>query len=292
MLLFDRLVFERRGRTAPILLGLGSVLVALLSTGCGSSSTSATARVRGADLSVNGGTTGVLVNSVAVGGDLTFNQVSPYNYVGQGVSTFSFSTSAPYPVVTASGAATTAVVPQNPQLQLNNGSYYSAYLIGRIDAPPLTAARADPRFLQTVVAGDKGAAGNYSASTAGTTVVPYADPPSGEANVRILNAAPDAGPVDVLIGGKVVFPAVSYPLLPLTVIVPTGTTNGTPAVNPVTAYAAQPSGTLSVQVNAAGTSTVLVPATNVSVGSGGAYTLVVTEPTVAPTYSLTTESDD
>ncbi len=280
-------LFKRRGWAAPVLLGMGGMLAAF-SAGCGSSSTSASARIRGADLSVNGGTTGILLNNIgAIGGDLSFGQTSPYNYIGQGVSSFSFSTSGTYPVVTASGATTTVVIPPNPQLQLNNGSYYSAYLIGRIDVPPLTTARADPRFLQVVVAGDKGAAANYITGATGTTVTPYADPPSGQANLRILNAAPDAGPVDVLIGGKVAFPAVTYPLLPLGLA-----GNNVAAVTPVTAYAAQPSGTLSVQVNAAGTSTVLVPAVNVSVGSGGAYTLVVTEPTIAPTYSLATESDD
>ena len=86
-------LLRRRGIAAPILLGIGGLLGAL-SAGCGSSSTSATAHVRGADLSVNGGTTGVLVNSTAVGGDLAFAQVSPYNYVGQGLSTFSFTTTA------------------------------------------------------------------------------------------------------------------------------------------------------------------------------------------------------
>ena len=272
------LLFDRRCRTAPVLIGLGSVLAAL-SAGCGSSSTSATAQVRGADVSVNGGTTGVLVNSVAVGGDLSFNQASPYNYVGEGSSIFGFSTSAPPATVTVGGTATAAVYPPNVKLQMNNGSYYSAYLIGRVDVPPLTAIKPDPRFLQTVVTGDKGAAASYTAGA-------YADPPSGQVNLRVLNAAPDAGPVDVLIGGKVVYPAVSYPALPPGIA---GSTVA--AVNPVTLYAAQPSGTLSVQVNAAGTSTVLVPLTSVSV-SGGASTLIVTEPTVAPTYGLTTESDD
>ena len=268
-------------RAVPMLLGLGGVLAAL-SAGCGSSSTSATAHIRGADLSVNGATTGVLINLTAVGGDLSFNQTSPYNYVGQGVSTFSFSTTATTATMTATGISSSTVIPPNPQLQLNNGSYYTAYLIGRADVPPLTTARADPRFLQTVVTGDKGAAAIYGSGTAA-----YANPPSGQANIRILNAAPDAGPVDVLIGGKIVYSSVSYPALPLGA----GGTN-VAAVTPVTPYAAQPSGTLSVQVNTAGTSTVLVPATNISVGSGGAYTVIVTEPTTTPTYSLSTESDD
>jgi hypothetical protein len=154
-------LLRRRGMAAPILLGLGGLLGAL-SAGCGSSSSSsAIARIRGADFSVNGATTGVLVNSTAVGGDLSFGQTSSYNYVGQGVSTFSFTTTATTASMTANGVATGIVVPPNPQLQLNNGSYYTAYLIGRADVAPLTIDRADPRFLQTIVAGDKGAAVNY-----------------------------------------------------------------------------------------------------------------------------------
>ncbi len=268
MYLFNR-------RAVPILLGLGGVLAAL-SAGCGSSSTSATARVRGVDMSVNGATTGVLVNSTAVGGDLSFNQASAYNYVGQGDSVFGYSTSGTYPVTTVNRTPTSPVVPPNSHLQLNNGSYYSAYLIGRLDVLPLTVTKTDPRFLQTVVTGDKGAA-----------VAAYSAPPSGQANLRILNAAPDAGPVDVLIGGKAVFPSAAYPAIPAGIA-----GQNVAAVNPVTAYLPQPAGTLSVQVNAAGTSTVLVAPTNVSVSSGGAYTVVVTEPTIAPTYGLSTKSDD
>lgn len=262
-------------RAVPMLLGLGGVLAAL-SAGCGSTSTSATARIRGVDVSVNGGTTGVLVNSTAVGGDLVFNQTSPYNYVGQGSSIFGFTFSSQPAPTTVTGAATSTVFPANAKLQLNNGSFYTAYLIGRADVQPLTLTKTDPRFLQTVVTGDKGGAATG-----------YSDPPSGQANLRVLNAAPDAGPVDVLIGSKVVFPSATYPPVLAGIA-----GQSIAAVNPVTAYAAQPAGTLSVQVNAAGTSTVLVPPTNVSVSSGGAYTLVVTEPTIAPTYSLSTENDD
>ena len=273
----------RRGVAAPLLLCGG--LLGALSAGCGSSSSSSTAHIRGADFSVNGGTTGVLVNSTAVGGDLSFGQTSAFNYVGQGVSAFSFTTSATPATITV-GGTTTTVIPPSSKLQLNNDSYYTAYLIGRVDVAPLTSARADPRFLQTVVAGDKGAAANYQASAASAATAVYADPPSGQANIRILNAAPDAGPVDVLIGGKPAFTSVTYPVLPLGL-----STDQVAAANPVTAYSALPSGTISVQVNAAGTATVLVPPTPISVGSGQSYTLLVTEPAVTPTYSLATEAD-
>ena len=276
-------LLHRRAIAAPILLGLGGLLGAL-SAGCGSSGTSASAHIRGADFSVNGGTVGVLVNSTAVGGDLMFGKTSLFNYVGQGVSAFSFTTSATPATITVGGTTTTVIAPSQ-KLQLNNNNYYTAYLIGRVDVAPLTSARADPRFLQTVVTGDKGAAAAYQTSAGGAAVV-YADPPSGQANIRILNAAPDAGPVDVLIAGKPAFTGVAYPALPLG-----SSTDQVAAVNPVTAYSALPSGTLSVQVNAAGTATVLVPPTPISVGSGQSYTVIVTEPSVTPTYGLATETD-
>jgi len=250
---------------------LALVLGASLAAGCGSSSSESTARLKGVDLSVNGATTGVQVNGSANGGDLGFGEASPYNFIGQGYQDFFFSTT----------ATTTATPPPHVALQLNNGSFYTEYLIGRADVADVRLATTDPRFLQAVVTGDKGAAAGYA-------ITPYADPPSGQANVRLLNGAPDAGPVDVLINGKVAFPAVSYPALPKLVHL---TDANTPALNPVTLYQATPAGTLSVQVNAAGTSTVLVPPTNVSVAAGSAYTLVVTEPTVAPTYGVYTSSD-
>jgi len=258
------------------LLGVGMTLAALLSAGCGSTSSDPSARVRGLDLSPTAGTAGVLANSYAMGGDLNFGQGSPYIYAGQGVSTFGFTTSAATPL------GVTATYPPSSTLPLNNNSFYTAYLIGLTALPDVSLGKPDPRLLQTVVTGDRGAAAGYTAAA------PYSDPPSGQANVRILNGAPDAGTVDVLINGKPVFTGVAYPAFP-TRVASTDTT--APAVTPVTLYRAVPSGTLSVQVNASGTSTVLVPATSVSVSGGKAYTLVVTEPTTAPTYGLYTASD-
>ncbi len=258
------------------LLGAGVTLAALLGAGCGSSGSDPTARIRGVDLSPNAGTAGVLANSYAMGGDLNFGQGSPYIYAGQGVSTFGFTSSAAAP------SGVTITYPVAPALRLNNNSFYTAYLIGLAAVPDVSLGKPSPRLLQTVVTGDKGAAAGYTAAA------PYSDPPSGQANLRILNGAPDAGPVDVLINGKPAFTNVVYPAFP-TRAAATDTT--APAVNPVTLYQAVPSGTLSVQVNATGTSTALVPATNISLSGGKAYTLVVTEPTTTPTYGLYTASD-
>ncbi len=256
---------KRRG--GALALVLGAALVA----GCGSSSSESTARLRGVNLAVNAATGGVQVNGAANGGDLNFGEASPYNFIGQGYQDFFFSTT----------ATTTATPTPHVGLQLNNGSFYTEYLIGRTDVTDVRLAVTDPRFLQAVVTGDRGAAAGYA-------VTPYADPPSGDANVRILNGAPDAGKVDVLINGTVAFAAVAYPALPKLVV---ATDLNTPALNPVTLYQATPAGTLSVQVNAAGTATALVPPTNVSVAAGKAYTLVVTEPTITPTYGVYTSPD-
>ncbi len=267
---------QRRSETALALLALGAGW-GTLTAGCGStSSNSSTAHVRGVNFAASAPaavTNNVLVNGAALGGDLTFAQVSPYNYIGSGNSTFSFTTTAILP--------TNVTIPPRPVLALSNGNYYTAYLIGRPDVPNVKAATPDPRFLQTVVTGDGGAAANY-------TVATYTAPPAGQINVRILNGAADAGPVDVLVNGSVAFPAVTYPILPKP-----GASDVTAgaAATPATTYQAVPGGTISVQVNTAGTSTVLVPPTSVSVSSGNVFTLVVTEPTNAPTYGVSLVSD-
>ncbi len=268
---------QRRGGMALALLGSGVTLAALLSAGCGSSGSDPTARISSINLSPNSGTSGVLVNGAANGGDLNFGNSSPFNYIGQGLSTFGFSTGATLP--------TTGTAPVSATLQLNNGSSYTSILIGRVDTPSL----ADPRYLQTIVMGDKGAAANY------TSGVSYSDPPSGQANVRIINGAPDAGytapnpgAVDVLVNGQPAFSGVTYPAFPKPVN--TGDTSG-PAVTSATTYQAFPAGTLSVQVNVAKSATVLVPPTNVSVSAGKSYTVIVTEPSVTPTYGVYTASD-
>jgi len=265
---------QRRGGVlftpTAALLGAGMTLSVLLSAGCGSSGSDPTGRIRGVDLSPTAGTAGVLANSYALGGDLSFGQNSPYLYAGQGVSTFGFTSTTNIPL------GVTITYPASPTLQINNNSFYTAYLIGLAAVPDVGVAKTDPRLLQTVVAGDRGAAAGYT------------DPPSGQANLRILNGAPDAGPVDVLINSRPAFTNVAYPAFPTRVA---DTDATAPAVTPVTLYQAVPSGTLSVQVNSAGKPAVLVPAASISVSSGKSYTLVVTEPTAAPTYGLYTSSD-
>jgi len=241
-----------------------AAIAAMTGAGCGSSSNTDTAHIRAVNVAPNAGSAAVTVNGGAVDGTLNFAQISTYNYIGQGDSIFSFTTTTTLP--------TNITIPPSPHLTLSTGSYYTSYLIGRTDVQ----GEADPRFLQTVVTGDRGASANYASPAL------YTNPPTGEANIRILNAAPDARSVDVLINGAVTYAAAAYPKFPVV-----------EAVNPVTAYLPLPISGIKVQVNVAGTATVLVPATSVSVSSGNAYTIVVTEPTVTPTptYGLLTVGD-
>lgn len=262
------------------LAALGTMTVA----GCGSSSSDPQAQIRYADFAANGATANVTANGAA-GGDLNQGEVSGYAFIGGFPVDFGYTTTATLPV----DIGTIGVSPQ-ARLQVNVGSFYTGYLIGRSDV----RGRLDQRFLQTVATGNRGAAAAYTAAA------PYAAPPSGQANLRILNAAPDAGftasgitgAVDVLIDGKVAYAGVAYPPLPKSV--GTTTSAGTayaPAAVPVTPYQAVPSGTLSVQVNLAGTSTVIVPPTPVSVSSGNVYTLVVLETAVTPSYGVSLVND-
>lgn len=257
-------------------IALAAITAVLAGAGCGSSSNSTdSSHIRAVNVAVNAGNASVTVNGGAVDGNLAVGQVSKYNFIGKGDSTFGFTTDV------ALGSLVQLRV--GPTLALNNGSYYTGYLIGRTD---VTNKNTDPKFLQSVVTGDRGAAVNYTLSS------PYAAPPSGSANIRVLNAAPDAGPVDVLINGKIAYAAVAYPVFP-TVPVSIPPAKIAPAVNPVTAYIAVPASGQTIQVNAAGTGTVLVTAAPFVISSGNVYTVVITEPTVVPTltYGLVTVTD-
>ena len=262
-----------------------AALGTLAAAGCGSSSSDPQARIRSADFAVNGKVANVTVNTGINGGDLNQGESTSYNFINQGSSDFAYVTTA-----TLLPSLATVGVPAAARLQLNNGSYYTGYLIGRSDVN----GKLDNRFLQTVVTGNRDAAAVYTAAA------PYTAPPSGQANLRVLNAAPDAGftapntagAVDVLINGKVAYSAVAYP--PLLIATTAKDSQGVfyaPAAVPVTPYQAVPSGTISVQVNVAGTSTVLVPPTDLSVSGGSVYTLVVGEVDITPTYKLSLVND-
>ena len=76
-------------------------------------------------------------------------------------------------------------------------------------------------------------------------------------------AAPDSGPVDVLVNGAVVA--------------------GSAAYKSVSGLFSEPSGNVTLQVNQSGTGTVLVPAQTLSLSAGQVYTVFVVEPNVSAT---------
>jgi hypothetical protein len=77
--------------------------------------------------------------------------------------------------------------------------------------------------------------------------------PSGQVRLRVIHAAPDAGPVDILVNDKIVLSSVPF---------------GT-----VSSYLTVAAGTYSVKVNLAGTSTTAIQAT-ISPSAGGNYSAV------------------
>jgi hypothetical protein len=78
-------------------------------------------------------------------------------------------------------------------------------------------------------------------------------PPSGQARLRVIHAAPDAGPVDILVNNQVVLSNVPFAA--------------------ISNYLAVPAGTYDVKVNAAGTSTTAIEATVVAT-AGNNYSAV------------------
>ena len=224
-------------------LALAACLTSL--TGCGGSSSSNTAHIRSVDAATNAGTANIVINGGSSTADQTYFSVGGYEYIQGGKSSsFTFTTSV--------SLINNAILPSN-SYNLSDGTYYSAYLIGRSDVPVAstsdTTIVTDPRFLQVIVASDSH------------------DTPSGQVSVRVVHAAPDAGNVDVYINGIKTLTSVPYAT--------------------ISSFSNVASGTVTVQVNKTGTSTALIgPKTFSSVPSGHALTLLATEPSTTPTYDI------
>lgn len=220
----------------------GSALLA----GCSGSgsSLSNTARVRAITAISNGGSATISVNGSAVVGSQNYFGVSAYQSQNTGSASVTFSLSAnsgtTYPSLTQT---------------FSSGTFYSLILVGRSDITSPT----DPRY---------------------PAILPVSDllttPSTSQASLRVINAAPDAGNVDVLVNSSAALSAGAY--------------------KAVGGYVNEPSGNVNIQVNQAGTNTILVTAQAVSLTSGHAYTVYVLEPTVstsstAASYGIQ-ESDD
>jgi hypothetical protein len=240
--MWNALLFFGRARCLRIMLPCVAGMTMFLLAGCGGTGgSSSLALIRAINTSPNGGTATVDVNGGPVGvsgSGQAFKQASEYDLINSGSPQFSF---------TLSSQSGTSYPTLNPSLATD--VYYSAILFGRADV----TSSSDARYPQIkVVADDR-------------TV-----PPSGQARLRIIHAAPDAGNVDVLettpssqtLAGGVVYTTVG-------------------------AYSNFAAGSITVQVNAAGTGTVLAPAQIVTLAAGHLYSLFVLEPTVVPpTYSV------
>ncbi len=243
-----------------VAVSLVSALSLALLAGCGGSGGTDSARLRAVDAATDSGTANILVNSSATYGDQSYFAVSSYFYIGSGSSSFTA-------LANTQSSSTQA---RTNSYSLSDGQFYTAYLVGR----PTTALPTNTGFSEILVTNDSKPTltGNQAA-------------------IRVIDAAPDAGGVDVLVNGSAPAPSFS------------GVTFQKAVDNTfVGTYIPVPAGTLSVRVNLTGTSKAIIPATTVNVQAGRGYTLLVTEPTAgtaatgtvggtAPTYALQTTSE-
>jgi hypothetical protein len=259
-------------RTRRTIAGL-AIAVGLALSGCsgsGGNGIKSNGQIRAVDVATNVvdtannvDTATVLVNGGASYEGQPYGTASRYLYVQSGIQGFAVSTTMTLPTLTqpatTGGTLPTTTTVQPPQTAWNiaNGGLFTAYIVGRPDVPNPTQVNLsdlDPRLLNVVVLRDD----TQVAATA------------GHATVRVLNAicspqnATTPGAVDVYINGTAVYSGVAY------------ATKQTP---PATADQQVPAGTVSVSVNIAGTGTVLVPPTPITLAAGSRYTLVADEPT-------------
>jgi len=214
----------------------------------------------------------LLVNTAAASAAVPYATPTEYLFVEAGTSQFSGGFPNGLPTISVNGATKTLTLPTyldttvTPNItrvvpspitsvDLQDGHHYTAYLCGRPDvSSPLLADRSDldPRYYTAVVLEDNQPA-----------------PPAGSATVRVVVAAADSGNVDVLVNGAAVpaFQNIGY---------------APRAAQPSSADATVAAGSVSVSVKSTGSATVLVPATPLTLVAGSSYTLVVAEPSAAP----------
>ena len=255
-----RLIFSR-GAAALTTFAAGATLLA----GCGGSGgggvgDTSTARIRVVDAAylTNGDNAQIVINGGSVDGNTT--------YFDSGSSSNGSAAASPYLYVqNQNGASFTYTINNNSSSEttnnynINSGNYYTAYLIGREDIS------GDLRNLQLVL----------PAQQNGST--------SGQATLRVLNAAPDAGFTPA---------AGAVSATPGAITVAVGPTTFS-SVTYATASSYQtlaPGSNLAVTVTLPGPggTTTTIKTGTISVSAGTVYTLVVAEPTVnpAPAYDL------
>ena len=245
-----------RRSTAWTAFGMGATLLA----GCGGGGVgnTSTARIRAVDAAylTNGDTAQIVINGGSVDGDT--------KYFDSGSSTNGSVAASPYLYVqNQNGASFTYTINNNNTSETTNnydissGQRYTAFLIGREDITT------DLRNLQLVL----------PAQQAGST--------SGQATLRVLNAAPDAGFTPA------VAPAAAAPG---SITVTVGATTFAPTTYATaSSYQTLPPGSsLPVTVALSGVGGTTIKTGTISVSAGTTYTLVVAEPSVipAPGYDL------
>ncbi len=222
--------------------GLSTLIVgaACLMSGCGGSSNNGTtnAQVKSYDAIPNGGTAAVTVSG-GLNATVTAFNGSAYVFATPGLQNASFTLTGP-PTFTSPNYATS----------INSSAYYTAILVGRDDV-----ASNDARAPQLVLAGDD-----------------QTSPSSADSRIRVVNAAPDAGNVDVLVNGVNTAPNTAYPSF--------------------TSYSELAAGSATITVRQTGSATIIVPSTVFSTTAGHRYTIYVTEPTVStPAYAFQVVQD-
>lgn len=232
----------RRTRTFSIVLPLAAAL-GLATAGCGGGNSDNNVHMRVID-TVYGSTASVDCGTfVITQGDsplLTFGTSSFYNDVPPGTNTISFTLSA-MPGVTF------------PTLSegMSTGNYYTDFIWGS-----LGSSSGSPNYPQQAF-----------------TVDDRTEPATGNSRMRVIDAAPDAGPIDIFRNGSVFEPDINYQYI--------GVMNEFP------------SGAQNIVVNAAGTSTNLINQ-SVTLNAGQFYTMVILESKPgggAPVYTLLVSND-
>ena len=261
------ILFAARRRARSLVTGGAVALAALLAaaiTGCGGVGTggASAARIRAIDAATNAATADVLVNNASAYGDLMNGSTTPYLYVGSSTtSSFTYTTTTPL--------STNSINLTTENVALADGQFYTAFLAGRPDVAKLPNGLPDARFLKVYVTND--------AKPTLTT---------GQAAVRVFDAAPDQGPINVFGLGAAALP-VAYATASAYQVIPAGALNvaaGNASCTDITTCTG---------------SALFLPNTSVTVTAGQSYTLVVTEPTAptgtpstgAFTYALLTFTD-
>jgi hypothetical protein len=226
-----------------------------LVAGCGGSgSSNNSARIRAVNLVPNAGDATVYINTGSANGEQGFENSSSYLYLNGGSSTFTFSL-----------ASLSNLVETSFNVDLQDNTAYSAIVTG--DGNVTNSTLATYPQLEVLTDG-------------------FSSPPSGESQVRIVDAAPDLPTVNVTLASVPIVTNLPYlGSLPTTVdgVVQTPVRSS--------GYIAAPSGNQNISVTSGGTTVVNQ---SVDLSSGKTYTIFITEPNVGPpqTYGVYQLDDD